>query len=64
MVAVNTGSCDQVARSLELKAEKQCSVPNLVTFLRANPLLPWKLSFLIYKARHKIPTLWSSVVNR
>lgn len=53
-----------MARSLDLKAENQSSIPNLVTFLRENPLLSWKLCFLIYEARHIIPTWSCSAVNR
>lgn len=58
------GSSDLVARSLELKAENQSSVPNLVMVVGESPLLLWKLSFPIYNTRHIIPTLWTSVVNR
>lgn len=61
---VNMESCELVARSSDLKAENQSSVSNIVTLFWINPLLSWKLSFLIYKSRHLIPILWSSAVNR
>lgn len=59
------GSYDPAAVSVDLKAENQSSGPNLATLLWANPLLSWKLIFLVYKARQIILIIaWFSVGNR